>query len=144
MRWRDRSRAWASITALTGLILVGQASSPAHAAVAVAGCSATGVSGTVNVDGYTAGSHNYPHVYLSLADNAADDHHVRIRFISLSMAGPHTYYPWRAHYGGKGTSQGWSTSAYSAATTVGFAVQAAVWEGNNPEPIRYCTDYKWY
>jgi hypothetical protein len=140
MRWRNRSRALAT-AALTGLILVGQASSPANAAD-VAGCVATGVSGTVHVDGYKAGSHNYPYVYLSLADTAADGHHVRIRFISLSMAGPHHYYPWHALYGGKGDAKGWSTSAYSAATTAGFAVQAAVYEGDNQ--IRYCTDYKWY
>ncbi|MFE5406312.1 hypothetical protein ACFQ9Z_34260 [Streptomyces sp. NPDC056580] len=140
MRWRNRFRALATTTALTGLILVGQASSPAFAVAA--GCTATGVSGTVNVDGYTAGSHNYPYVYLSLADTAADGHHVRIRFISLSAAGPHTYYPWHALYDGNGTSTGWSTSAYSAATTAGFAVQAAVYEGD--DQIRYCTDYKWY
>lgn len=142
MSWRNRSRALATTTALTGLFLVGQAGSPAHAAVATAGCTATGVSGTVHVDGYTAGSHNYPSVYLSLADTAADGHHVKIRFISLSAAGPHTYYPWRSLYDGAGTSQGWSTSAYSAATTAGFAVQAAVYEKDSQ--IRYCTDYKWY
>ncbi len=140
MRWRNRSRALVSTAALTGVILVGQGSSPAYAAVA--GCTATGVSGTVNVEGYTAGSHNYPSVYLSVADTKADRHHVRVRFVSLSVGGPHTYYPWRALYDGNGTSKGWSTSAYSPATTAGFAVQAAVYEGDNQ--ITYCTDYNWY
>lgn len=141
MRW-NRFRSLAAVTVVAAVTLVGQASSPASAAVAVASCTATGVGGSVNVDGYTAGSHNYPHVYLSLTDNAADGHHVRIRFVSLSMAGPHHYYKWHALYDGKGSSKGWETSAYSAATTAGFAVQAAVYEGDTQ--IRYCTDYKWY
>ncbi|MFE1951635.1 hypothetical protein ACFW9D_14320 [Streptomyces sp. NPDC059524] len=100
------------------------------------------MSGTVHVDGYTPGSHKYPSVSLSLADTRADGHHVRIRFISLSAAGPHTYYPWHAFYNGSGAAMGWLTSARSAATTAGFAVQAAVYEKNRQ--IRYCTGYKWY
>ncbi|MFC8348783.1 hypothetical protein [Streptomyces sp. NPDC057280] len=113
--------------------------SPASAATYTAACHATGVNGSLYSTGWDYGEEKIPYISLVVSDSAADGHHVAIRLVTYGFAPDDVvYWPWHHYYGGNGGTGSWETSATTGRDLVGFAIQAATFEGSTR--LNYCED----
>jgi len=108
----------------------------ANAATYNAACRTTGANGSLTFTNPTA---LYTPINGWVNDNAADGHHVAIRFISNNTSTT-KYWPWHHEYGGHGTSLVITTSATDSSGGLNYlGLQVATMEGSRVVDI--CTDW---
>jgi hypothetical protein len=108
----------------------------AASATYTAACSTTGANGSLTFTNPTA---LYTPINGWVNDNAADGHHVAIRFIS-NDTNTTKYWPWHHEYNGKGSSLVVTTSATDSSGGLNYlGVQVATMEGSSV--LHICTDW---
>lgn len=99
-------------------------------------CSTTGAEGGMNYSGWTDANEE---VFLELwvTDTLADDHHVRVRFISETESGRVKYWSWHKWTEGAGSGRNWFTTAQDSEGLQAIGMQVARFEKD--ERLNICT-----
>ncbi len=105
-------------------------------------CSTTGARGSMGTT-RPSGDH-WPYaefkVALSVTDTAADDHHVRVRFLHKPVGSQQVFtWPWRSLTSGHGDTLTLSTTAQAEGGIAETGVEVARFEGSRK--LNSCTDW---
>ncbi|GGN37258.1 hypothetical protein [Streptomyces fuscichromogenes] len=125
-------------TSVGALLMIVGATEPAHAVSYpfYTDCETPGVLGNGWFSDWTP---KHVDMILKVNDDAADGHHVAIRFVSQDNAYNLKYWKWHHLYDGKGTTKSWTLSADDSTGHMnGVGIQVAVMEGD--EQIANCTN----
>ncbi|MFI9584427.1 hypothetical protein ACIHCQ_21910 [Streptomyces sp. NPDC052236] len=117
-------------TTMCSLALAISISSPAQAVEPeYRDCETTGAQGDVVIKNWH-GPGTTVTITISVADLAADNRQVRVRFISKNTHGSIKYWPWRANNDGSGTRKTWTTTASDSAGIFDGGVQVGRFSGS--------------
>ncbi|MFF4907774.1 hypothetical protein ACFY2T_23195 [Streptomyces sp. NPDC001260] len=141
MRARSRIAAVCATAAVATIAFTADASAATRTS---ASCSTTGARGSMGATWPDGSDNTWPYeefkIALSVTDTLADDHHVRVRFLSKDVGSSATRtWPWHSLTKGKDQTLTLSTSAQSDYGIVATGVEVARFEGDTK--LNSCTDW---